>query len=384
MKSRAMLVTVVLLLAVLAGSTYAAEPPIAAIAWQSATLTLIERDADYGRMLRLGDGRLACVFDRDRKIWVRHSADEGRRWAPPVLIAAEPECWLTNAAAISLRGGKLLCFWNERPLAAVKHQHRPAPAGGLTRPILIRMAASDDLGATWSPPRTIYTAGPSFEDGCWEPAPLELPSGELHVYFANERPYQTTAEQEISLLRSYDQGGAWSEAQKVALRTGRRDGMPTPLLLPDGRGIIVAIEDNGLSGDAFKPAIVFTPLSDNWGSGAVDGASSRRWGALQQPLEPACYGGAPFLAKLPSGLTLLSYQESADGTLENCRLAVCLGGPDGTNFAAKTYPLAGLAEPGQCWNSLCVKNDATVTAVSRATINGVRGVWAIDGILQRQ
>ncbi|MCC6492331.1 MAG: exo-alpha-sialidase [Pirellulales bacterium] len=372
-----------MLIASLGGGAWGGPPGGCSIAWDAETLTLIERQGDYGRMVRLADGRLACVFDRDRKIWVRASADEGRTWAPPVLIAEEAECWLTNAWAAELASGKVVCFWNERPLAAIEYQDRLAPPGRLTRPIRIRMSASDDEGATWSAARTIYEGGPSYQDGCWEPAPLALPGGELQVYFANELPYRQTAEQEISVISSRDEGATWSEARQASMRRGRRDGMPAPLLLADGRGIVVAIEDNGLAGSVFKPAIVFTSLAENWRGGAAEGDSPNRWGALSPPLEPNWYGGAPFLTKLPSGETLLSYQESEDGTLKNCRMAVCVGDPAGRNFSAKTYPLEGLAERGQLWNSLLVKNDGTVTAIAGATIKGVRGVWAIDGVVSR-
>src|SRR5690606_20369891 len=126
----------------------------------------------------------------------------------------------------SLRSGKLLVFWNERPLDALKYQHDPAPPGALTRPIKIRMASSIDQGLTWSAPQTVYTAGPSFQDGCWEPAAIQLPDGEVQVYFANEFPYQETAEQEISLISSADEGASWSPSRPIAMRRGRRDGMP--------------------------------------------------------------------------------------------------------------------------------------------------------------
>jgi hypothetical protein len=143
----------------------------------------------------------------------------------------------------------------------------------------------------------------------------------VQVYFSNERPYPDTEEQEISLLRSKDGGRTWSKAEWVAMRAQHRDGMPAPLVLAGSHSILVAIEDNGLSGASFKPAVVSTTADDNWRSGSVDGDSDKRWDALAIPLEPGCYGGAPFLAQLPSGETLLSYQESSDGSLRSslCR-----------------------------------------------------------------
>ncbi|HPD29929.1 MAG TPA: hypothetical protein PLL20_08045 [Phycisphaerae bacterium] len=142
--------------------------------------------------------------------------------------------------------------------------------------------------------------------------------------------------------------------------------------------------DNGHSGERFKPVIPHTSLADDWRSGAVDGDSSRRRGAPAEPLEPQWYGGGPFLRQLPSGGTLLSYQESADGTVDRCRMAVCIGDENARNFTNKTYPIPLGPVRNQAWNSLFVKDARTATAVSTATINGVRGIWAIDGRVARQ
>lgn len=359
-------------------------PSLPTITWDASTLRLIEAGGDYARMARLKDGSVACVYDRARKMWIRHSTDEGMTWKPPILVAEETDCWLTNADLLPLKDGTLLYSWNERPLAAVRHRHEKAPPGSLTRPFLIRGASSNDLGRTWSKPQTLYTGGSSFQDGCWEPVGLQLPSGEVQVYFSNEAPFQTTAEQEIALLRSFDNGRTWTKTERIAMRKGHRDGMPVPLLLAGGRGIAVAIEDNGHFGERFKPVILHTTLADNWRSGVVDGDSPHRWGALAEPLEPQWYGGGPFLRQLPSGETLLSYQESADGTMDRCRMAVCVGDKDARNFTNKTYPIPLGPVQNQAWNSLFVKDARTVTAISTATVKGVRGIWAIDGRVARQ
>ena len=378
-----------LLMLLRAGPATSQTDELPTIEWDASTLQLIAPGGDYGRMVRLGDGAIACAYDRGGTLWIRRSADEGQTWSEPVFVAKEADCWLTNSELLPLRNGELLYFWNERPRAAVEHQHKPAPPGKLTRPFLIRMARSADGGRTWSAPQTLYTAGPSYQDGCWEPAGIELPGGdgdgEVQVYFANEFPFPSTVEQEISLLRSRDGGKTWSQAERVAMRKGHRDGMPAPLLLAGGRGIVVALEDNGLSGnDRFKPAIVHTSVEDNWRSGPVNGDSPRRWSALAAPLPAQWYGGAPCLRQLPSGHTLLSYQESEDGTLAAARMAVCVGDADARNFTNKTYPLARVeAAPGQHWNSLFVKDTDIVTAVATATIKGRRGIWTIDGRVRR-
>lgn len=351
------------------------------ISWAASTLRLVARGGDYGRMVRLADGRIGCVYDRDGRMWIQRSKDEAMTWDAPIEVAAERDCWLTNADLLQLRDGTLLYFWNERPLAAVRQQGKPVPDGSLTRPFRIRMARSTDNGSTWSEPKTLHEAGVRFEDGCWEPAGLELPSGELQVYFADESPFRSSAEQQISMVRSLDGGRTWSSPAQVVFRAGHRDGMPSPLLLPEMNAIAVAIEDNGYAGERFKPVIATSPVKDSWAFGGVTGDSPRRWSALAEPLEPDWYGGAPYLCRLPYGLLLLSFQESADGGLESCRMAVCVGDASARHFTAKTYPFAQSNAGRQLWNSLFVRDSSTVIAVSGTTLNGTRGIWAIDGQL---
>jgi hypothetical protein len=351
------------------------------IEWDPSTLRLIETNADYARLVRLGDGRIACVYDKAGKMWIRHSAEEGIFWAEPILVAEDPECWLTNADLLLLKNGDLLYFWNERPLAAVRNQRDKSPPAKLTRPFLIRMSRSTDHGFTWSAPQTLFVAGVAFRDGCWEPAGIQLPSGEVQVYFANEAPFTSTSEQEISLLRSTDNGKTWSLPERVAFRKDHRDGMPSPLLLAGDRGIAVAIEDEGYAGRRFKPVIVHTTMADNWHASPALADSPQRWGALAEPLDPIWYAGAPNLRLVPDGPTLLSFQESPDGSMKHCRMAVCVGDSDARNFNNKTYPFGLPTQGNQLWNSLFVKNAKTITAISNTTIDGIRGIRTIDGHL---
>src|SRR6185436_15246566 len=109
----------------------------------------------------------------------------------------------------------------------------------------IKTSMSKDGGANWEAAKLVYEAGINSGTGCWEPAQIQLPSGEIQLYFANEKPYPDTTEQEITMLRSSDNGASWSSPQRISLRAGHRDGMPVPVMLAGGKGIAVAIEDNG-------------------------------------------------------------------------------------------------------------------------------------------
>jgi len=50
-----------------------------------------------------------------------------------------------------------------------------------------------------------------------------------------------------------------------------------------------------------------------------------------------------------------------------------------TLFGKLSYPFASKGNPKSIWNSVFAKSTDTVTLVSSATIDGVGGVWAVDG-----
>ena len=186
----------------------------AELVWDPSTVTLVQKGGCYGRMIRLKSGDILCCYEHSGKVWVRASTDNGRRWGAEVLVASCPHGSAANPEVIRLNNDKVLCFYNERPREGNK------------RPFTIMMSASEDSGRTWLAARLLYRAGNEFENGCWEPAAAQLPGGELQLFFANEAPYRTTAEQEITLLRSFDNGSTWREPEKLSFRAGHRDGMP--------------------------------------------------------------------------------------------------------------------------------------------------------------
>lgn len=179
------------------------------------------------------------------------------------------------------------------------------------------------------------------------------------------------------MLRSRDGGKTWSGKETVSFRKGSRDGMPVPMLVPQAKGIVVAIEDNGLRG-TFKPVIVASSWAGGgWTDGPVDGVSRKRWEALADPLPARAYGGAPYLCRLREDLTVLSFQLAENGRIEDSRMAVCVGNGRAQDFGKTSHPFPDGGR--QLWNSLFAKDHDTVTAISEATVDGVRGIWTIDG-----
>ena len=338
------------------------------IVWDQRTLTLIQRGAGYGRAIRQRGGDILCVYSLGRKVWVRSSRDNGKTWRPPALVADCRFGVATNPEILQLHNGWILCSYNERP------QDR-------THRFTIMTCISRDGGPTWSRPRLAYEADVLRKNGCWEPAQIQLPNGEVQLFFANESPYRHSAEQEITLLRSHDSGQSWSAPRRVSFRKGKRDGMPVPLVLRNGKGTVVAIEDNGLAG-RFKPVIVSSSSEDNWNGPFVDGASPRRWRALEAPLKPGVYAGAPYIRQMPTGETVLSVQ-STEGGRTKPQMVVYVGDDRARHFAGRSVPFRIPPDTAGLWNSLFVKDASTVTAISGTAVDGVHGLWAIDGRLTR-
>jgi hypothetical protein len=339
------------------------------IKWDADHPVLIKAGGHYGRMARIDARTLISGYDFQRAMHVSLSHDEGTTWEAPVKVTSNPEGSLTNTELLVLKNGEILCFFNFRPNKGTKS------------PYSIGMSRSRDGAKTWSPPETLFSAGKDFGDGCWEPSAIQLPDGEIQVYFANENPYRKGNEQEISMLRSRDNGQTWDKAETISFRKNSRDGMPGPVVANNGSAIAVAIEDNGLSG-TFKPVIVSTRLERGcWRDGVVDGDSPFRWRAHSKPLPPSTYAGAPYLRQFPNGQFILSFQLSESGDMKQSRMAVSLGNDRARDFGEPSFPFPIPTGGAQLWNALFIKNPTTVTAISETSRNGTRGIWAVDGVL---
>lgn len=324
------------------------------IAWDNSTLVLVHKGGSYARMIRLRDGDILCCFEEWDKSLVRRSADNGKTWGKPVQVAKAPSGSASNPEMLLLANGWVLFFYNERPDDGKHH-------------FTIQVSVSKDKGRTWRHHSLAYSADVVSKNGCWEPAAIQLPAGEIQLFFANEFPYKDSDEQEITLLRSFDNGESWSKPKTVSFRAGRRDGMPVPCILKD-KGIVCAIEDNGFS-PMFHPMIIHT--TDNWNEPFADGDCPRRWKAIEKPIDVE-WGGAPYIRQMPSGETILSFQSSVGR--KKPQMVVYVGDENARNFGGRSVPFVPKSKGGW-WGSLFIKDDHTITAIS--TCNG--GVWAIDG-----
>ena len=349
------------------------------LTWDPATVQFITAGG-YARITRTGTTDLICVYSRARGVRYRWSRDDANSWGPEQTLAASATHTLTNAEIIKLHNGDLLYAYNAR----VKDDQR---ATRRVRRFEIRLKRSSDNGDTWGPEQVLYQAGTQFENGCWEPMVVQLPDGECQLFFANEGPYTASNEQEISMLRSLDNGQTWSTATTVSFAPGRRDGMPVATVLHDNQTLVVAIEDGSYPGP-FKPTICSTPIIDSWRQTPLYPGAKDRWRALapgHRIPDQAVYS-APYIVTLPDGGTLLSGQSTAwmdspNADVANIRMAVCVGDASARNFKGLTWPfLFGDYHRQNFWNSLFVKDARTVIAISEI-IRGPNGtgIYTIEG-----
>lgn len=326
--------------------------------------------AGYARIIQLADASLLAVYEADGSIVSVKSSDLGDTWSEPVVIAARADG--TNMCVpdlILLNNQTILTFYNGRPFDISPD-----------RKFSIRVKQSHDGGQTWNNEALLYEAGYQFENGCWEPAAIQLPNGEIQLYFANEGPYTTSNEQNISMLRSIDNGGTWtSDPTVVSFRPGKRDGMPVPLLLKNGKDIVVAIEDNAVN--TFKPYILRNTLAENWAA-TIGAESPNRSYALSQRIGDELYAGAPYIRQLSTGETILSYQ-GTEGRINDMNFAdmkVVIGNDQAGDFKSKSVPFLIPGNKSCLWNSIAVLSDDTIIAIASTNAYSDRTeVWMIKG-----
>lgn len=351
------------------------------IAWDYTTLKQVSdvsaNYSGYARMIKLRDGCLFCVYESDKNIHVVKSFDGGKRWSEPIVIAAmENNIARAVPEVLELSDGSILVSYNLRP---------PRQNTDPEKRYSIQVIRSLDGGKHWTKPVEVYRAGFEFKNGCWEPAQIQLPTGEVQLYIANEGPYTQSDEQEITMFRSKDQGMTWSHGEKISFRSGHRDGMPVPLLLTNGDEIIVAIEDNGIRGKEFKPAIIRTSVDDCWAGAPVLGSDQTREYAMDSAasIPELKYAGAPYIRQLSTEEVILSYQSNErrpDFKWDRSDMIVAIGTSEGRNFNRKSFPFH-ISDPSKTalWSSLCVANDSTVIAVTSTNAFGKMAVWMIKG-----
>lgn len=356
-------------------------PPAKAIVWDQSSLKKVaplqeDGNAGYARMVQLSNGELICVYEGKGNTKCVKSTDLGKTWSMPVTIAAAvPGISMSVPEILELKDHSLLVSYNPRP-------HKINGNLDTTKRFAICTKKSYDQGKTWKDERLLYQASYQFDDGCWEPSQIQLPSGQIQLFFSNEGIYTHSNEQNISLLRSNDNGLTWTKEPEIAsFRPNHRDGMPVPILLKGTNEILFSIEDN--ADGQFKPSVIRNSINQNWKI-PVGVNNANRTAAIRPKLPDTVYAGAPYLRQLHSGETILSYQSTLNRINKwdlSC-MQVAIGDLKGENFTNTNLPFKISPDKHGLWNSLCVLNDDTIIALtSTNTYSNRSEVWMIKGHL---
>lgn len=353
-----------------------AAPSISRIDWGSPINVSHEvYNAAYPRMIKLGgDSLLLAYHGGDQQntwdnIYLRKSFDLGATWteAEVIMLDDNPDYWgFANPEFLELRNGRILMAFTGRGKPDDNFHDN------------IQVIHSDDRGITWSDPRIVAFGR------AWEPAMIEHPSGEVLMFYSSEARWWGVAkdiEQEILMVISKNDGMSWNIPKSVAYAAGKRDGMPVPIVLKEGKGIAFAIESVG---NQDSPWIIHSGLKNRFKESSE---VTRRLATLKSLVD---FGGGPYLLQLETGETILACHDTGGrsiGTdwMKNT-MYVLIGDNEARNFSNVSYPFPDLpVEEGAFFNSICALDQNIIIALaSRNFSDGHSEVHWVTGNIIRE
>ena len=321
--------------------------------------TLRIREANYPRIKKIADDRY-ILFYQDarvaRNIYYSVSSDL-KEWglglnlfaSRSITVNGESDtlCYSTCDATV-LQNGDIMAIASFR---SSRNFRRTNEFNGLA------MKISSDGGRTWGVEQIIY------KGSNWEPQILQLPDGEIQVYFTHGGPkIQPQMEAGIpesemvpssgtAIIRSKDNGKTWDpyvmEPPYAAHRVSQQyaytkkgiqvftDQMPCAILLNNTDTIALAMESMFVRDGEDVLYITTAYSDDNWAVGLgldEEGPADKQ--------ENMWHGAAPYLRQFPSGETVLSYNQK--------RFQIRLGDSLAREFGDPLFPLNGTGR----WGSL--------------------------------
>lgn len=310
----------------------------------------VEHTLYYPRVRQLSDGSLLMSFMNHKfgwDIYVRKSYDGGKTWTDATLIRqshpgvsplGKDIMSFVNPDFIQLRSGRIIMAYQWRYLDAYHDFSVTNENCGL------ELVYSDDCGLTWSEPREIYRGR------CWEPAFLELPTGEIQMYLTDsstiEGDHTLTC---TGIFRSFDGGMTWqgkelcrpSDIEPISstvIRGRRLDGMASAVQLENG-GIICPLEVfSHIRIQDQTPVVVQTTAEANW---VGDNQKIRLEGGPEYPWKKELYrdfyGFSPYCCILPTGEPIVASNGRMNG--DDYRFWVFVGSKDSFTYEYPTSPL---------------------------------------------
>jgi len=329
----------------------------------------VEKNLYYPRIKRLSNGTLFMSFENDHfgwDIYVRRSEDNGKTWSDATLLVkttpaessvGPDEKVYVNPDFIELSDGRILLAYQWR----YKKGYGDLP--NTNNNCGIEIMFSEDHGATFSDPVEIYRGR------CWEPAMLELPSGEIQMYITSSQDIidDMSAPQTV-VIRSFDGGKTWQGKDRCGIHDNEVisrtvdsrstfDGMPSGVWLDDNNGIAVPLEVwHGRWVVDQTPVIVKTDVKSSWRG---DLASIRANGGPEWPfkkqLNKDFFGYGPYSTKLATGEMIVL----SNGTYKGKQgIWTFIGDKKADNFTNATNPFDGY------WGSIDYVGDNKVIATS--------------------
>ena len=333
----------------------------------------MENNLYYPRIRSLSDGSLMMTFMNHKfgwDIYVTKSFNGGVSWTPAKLVRESG--WVdspfgrdirssVNPDFLELTSGRIIMAFQTRYL---DHYHDFSVTNDAC---WIEVMFSDDKGETWSEPHEV------FRGRCWEPAFLELPSGELQMYITdsgvivdNDHTLSCTA-----ILRSFDGGITWQNKElcrwedlepisATVTRNRRLNGMASAVQVENG-DIICPLEVFSHSMiQAQTPIVVRSSQALNW---KRDTDRILTVGGPEYPdnrqLNKDFYGYAPYCCILPTGEPLVASNGKYKGING---FWVFIGDRRGEVYSHATSPFTGF------WGDITYIGNSKVMAAATVEV----------------
>lgn len=335
------------------------------ITWDPATDRVVshtDKAAAYPRARRLSNGDILLGYhhgggagEYGESVTLRRSRDNGKTWVETRDIEGpeKPQFWgFSNVDFIELGNDGEMLF-----VTAARGKAEPGKNVFLSEceRSELRLRFSRDYGATWGEPISVARG----RGRVWEPSLVQLPGGELEIYYACEAPdlrKNGRQDQRIEVVRSLDRGRTWTEPTEVSQHPGMRNGMPAAIVLANGR-VACAQE---MVRDKVSPWISFTVQ----GKPVEEIVAQRKYD----------FGAAPALLRLPDDSVLLAFHSgfkrppAPDGAPVPWMFTsvwIQRGNAEAKDFDAGSQPWPSLNDrTGMFFPSLLMKDADTVVALA--------------------